>query len=247
MNNPMRYAGKTFYQSGYRLLESGRETTTLQVVDNVGWMTPYVACMMVVVALVFHFGQTLLRYPQRRTRSTQTLDVPSDLNDEKDRESIRIRDRRMNAVSWIVTAALAATVLATFGVAAAPHQDKADRFHLTEFGKIPLWYQGRAMPLDSFARNELMKLSDRQTFQLDVPQPTFWDRIRSRFARALHPDAGSQQAIRWLTDLMADVQRAAAHNVVRIENDDVPGKRLASPSERVLLIRPMNFMSPEPR
>ena len=109
--------------------------TTLQVVDNVGWMTPYVACMMVVVALVFHFGQTLLRYLQRRTRSTQTLDVPSDPDDGMASRWIRIPDRRMNAVSWIVTTGLAATVLATFGVAAAPHQEKVDRFHLTEFGK----------------------------------------------------------------------------------------------------------------
>ena len=67
MNNPLRYAGETFYQSGY----SGppdfpSETTTLSVVTNSGWMIPYVACMVVAVGLLAHFGGVLLRFLRRR-------------------------------------------------------------------------------------------------------------------------------------------------------------------------------------
>ncbi len=48
MNNPLRYAGETFYQSGYyRDPRTGIGQTTLQVVTNTGWMIPYVACMLV--------------------------------------------------------------------------------------------------------------------------------------------------------------------------------------------------------
>jgi len=51
MNNPLRYSGETFYQSGMNRLEDGRELTILQVVTNYGWMIPYVCCMFTVVGL----------------------------------------------------------------------------------------------------------------------------------------------------------------------------------------------------
>ena len=48
MNNPLRYAGETFYQSGFATDEAtGTEVTILQVVSNSSWMIPYVACVMV--------------------------------------------------------------------------------------------------------------------------------------------------------------------------------------------------------
>ena len=59
MNNPLRFAGDTLYQSNYANI-NGREVSTLQVVKNTGWMIPYVACMIVVVGLVPHFGQALV-------------------------------------------------------------------------------------------------------------------------------------------------------------------------------------------
>ena len=73
MNNPLRYAGETFYQSGY----SGppdfpTESTTLAVVTNSGWMIPYVACMVVGVGLMAHFLGVLLRFLKRRD-SSETL------------------------------------------------------------------------------------------------------------------------------------------------------------------------------
>lgn len=69
MNEPLRYAGETFYQSGYRVDEDGTEITDLQVVTNTGWMIPYVACMLVVIGMLFHFCQVLVRFLKRLTAS----------------------------------------------------------------------------------------------------------------------------------------------------------------------------------
>jgi len=75
MNNPLRYAGETFYQSNYtpanpRTGES--EKTTLQVVRNTGWMIPYVSCMIVGTGLLAHFWGVLIRFLRRRD-SAQVL------------------------------------------------------------------------------------------------------------------------------------------------------------------------------
>jgi hypothetical protein len=59
MNNPLRHGGETIYQSGFRPDNLG---TVLQVVRNPGWRIPYIACTMVALGLVFHFGVTLTRF-----------------------------------------------------------------------------------------------------------------------------------------------------------------------------------------
>lgn len=69
MNNPLRYAGETFYQSNYTPANprtGAAETTTLQVVRNTGWMVPYVSCMIVGTGLLAHFWLVLIRFLQRR-------------------------------------------------------------------------------------------------------------------------------------------------------------------------------------
>src|SRR5262249_8629823 len=73
MNNPLRFAGETFYQSSYdRDPRTGIEVTGLQVVSNTGWMIPYVSCMIVGVGMLFQFSVTLLRFLNRR----DAADVP---------------------------------------------------------------------------------------------------------------------------------------------------------------------------
>lgn len=53
MNEPLRYAGETFYQADF--LKDGRKGTVLQVVRNPGWLMPYVSCAMVAVGMIVHF------------------------------------------------------------------------------------------------------------------------------------------------------------------------------------------------
>ena len=62
MNNPLRYARLTFYQSGFLPDDSG---TVLQVVRNDVWMIPYLSCMIVFVGMVAQFAQSFKRYLRR--------------------------------------------------------------------------------------------------------------------------------------------------------------------------------------
>ena len=62
MNNPLRYARRTFYQSGYLPNDGG---TVLQVVRNDTWMIPYLSCMIVFVGMTAQFVQSFTRYLKR--------------------------------------------------------------------------------------------------------------------------------------------------------------------------------------
>jgi hypothetical protein len=66
MNNPLRYSGETFFQSGYFPDNSG---TVLQVVRNPGWLLPYLSCTLVTLGMVMHFGQALINFLSRRAAS----------------------------------------------------------------------------------------------------------------------------------------------------------------------------------
>ncbi|MBI5766391.1 MAG: cytochrome c biogenesis protein ResB [Verrucomicrobia bacterium] len=68
MNNPLRYAGLTFYQSGYE----GERTTILQVVHNPSWLVPYVACTLMTLGLAIQFGIHLLGFAGRRAPQAAT-------------------------------------------------------------------------------------------------------------------------------------------------------------------------------
>ncbi len=64
MNNPLRYRGETFYQSGFD--ERDNRVTILQVVRNPGWLTPYLSCTMVGVGLLLQFTTHLVGFAKRR-------------------------------------------------------------------------------------------------------------------------------------------------------------------------------------
>ena len=66
MNNPLRYAGETFYQSSF---EPGKNLTILQVVRNGGWMIPYLSCMIVGVGMTLHMGANLSDFLRGRCHS----------------------------------------------------------------------------------------------------------------------------------------------------------------------------------
>jgi hypothetical protein len=67
MNNPLSYAGATFYQASAQDRTPDRPgVTTLQVVSNPGWMLPYLSCFLVAGGMLVHFGQNLHRFIERR-------------------------------------------------------------------------------------------------------------------------------------------------------------------------------------
>ena len=63
MNNPLRYTGRTFYQSSFAPDETG---TVLQVVSNPGWMLPYLCCVIVGIGMLFQFVLTLNQFVSRK-------------------------------------------------------------------------------------------------------------------------------------------------------------------------------------
>ena len=63
MNNPLRYAGLTFYQASF---DNNDRTTILQVVRNPSWLIPYIACAVMTLGLVWQFGIHLVGFVGKR-------------------------------------------------------------------------------------------------------------------------------------------------------------------------------------
>jgi hypothetical protein len=58
MNQPLRYDGKAFYQASFG---KGDTLSILQVVENPGWLIPYVSTVLVTLGLLVHFAISLRR------------------------------------------------------------------------------------------------------------------------------------------------------------------------------------------
>lgn len=65
MNNPLRYAGETFYQADWD--KEDEKGTILQVVHNPSWLTPYLACVLVSLGLLYQFLSHLFKFAKRKT------------------------------------------------------------------------------------------------------------------------------------------------------------------------------------
>jgi hypothetical protein len=65
MNDPLRYRGFTFYQSGF---DNEDKTSILQVVKNPAMLLPYIACGLVALGLVTQFSMHLFGFVRKRKR-----------------------------------------------------------------------------------------------------------------------------------------------------------------------------------
>jgi hypothetical protein len=65
MNNPLRYAGLTFYQ--YQM-DSEHASSVLQVVRNPSWLMPYISCALITLGLLTQFGIHLVGFAAKRRR-----------------------------------------------------------------------------------------------------------------------------------------------------------------------------------
>jgi len=68
MNNPLRFAGLTFYQAGF---ENNDRTTILQVVRNPSWRLPYFACGLMSLGLLIQFGISLTGFIRKRSTANR--------------------------------------------------------------------------------------------------------------------------------------------------------------------------------
>jgi ABC-type transport system involved in cytochrome c biogenesis permease subunit len=87
MNHPLRYAGETFYQQSFLEGDAG---TVLQVVRNPGWLLPYIACLMVAVGMLFHFGVKLVGFLTRTLPAGTSPCQPADAGRSPGRRKPRI-------------------------------------------------------------------------------------------------------------------------------------------------------------
>ncbi len=190
MNNPLRYGGFTFYQSGVLPADQqGRQTTVLQVVENEGWTIPYIACMITAVAMLFQFFQVLVRFLGRAA-----LDSFANRQRALDGEASSTGSDRFQR--WIA-AGVAALLFASVLLSAVRTKTPDSKFDLDAFGQIPIFYEGRAQPIDSLARNTMLFLNDYENYD---------------------ENKKTQPAIRWLLDVITDAQEADKHPVFQIEN-----------------------------
>ena len=207
MNNPLRYAGETFYQTSYFMDPStGIESTTLAIVTNGGWMIPYVSCMIVAVGMLAHFWVVLSRFLNHREEQARRSVTPVDghSNSTKGRKVHRIPSSSVassSLLNWLLPLLLVVVSAAFIGSRARSPKTDSETMDLYQFGKIPVVYQGRSKPIDTLARNSLRMISERQTFVDD--------------------NGDRQPAIRWLLDLIAKREQAFKHKVFRIPNPDV--------------------------
>jgi ABC-type transport system involved in cytochrome c biogenesis permease subunit len=148
MNEPLRYGGETFYQSGYHQdPATGREATTLQVVSNFGWMIPYVACMIVVTGMAWQFLLVMSRFLGRRDREVQ-----AETNS----------GGGWSAVAFPVGIVAACMALILYW--SLPTSTPSNKFDFEAVGKLPVIAVGRVQPLDTLARNTLRMVSGREVF-----------------------------------------------------------------------------------
>ncbi|MFI5356321.1 MAG: cytochrome c biogenesis protein CcsA [Opitutales bacterium] len=158
MNNPLRYAGLTFYQAGFA---NNDRTTVLQVVGNPGWLMPYVACTLMVIGLLIQFGLTLFGFVTRRRQTAVAAAAATG------------PVARPGGIWPVLVLAFAAVGVATTLLAPRPAGD----YDLNAFGRLPTLVNGRVKPLDTVARTSLLVLQGRQDFTAPdgkTLSPTEW-------------------------------------------------------------------------
>ena len=73
MNQPLRHAGLTFFQSSFGSTKDGKSLSVLQVVRNPGWLLPYISVAVMSLGLVWHFGFSLLRFLRGRAAKAAAM------------------------------------------------------------------------------------------------------------------------------------------------------------------------------
>ena len=183
MNNPLRYGGETFYQAHmFESTPGGPQVSVFQVVTNVGWMIPYVCCMFTVVGLLGQFVQSLLAYLNKQIQVSERKPIPAaqladpiaNSNGETIENQLPLEsphsEKQAGPKSRFVLQWLPALiVVGLFGIWALMAFGKSSKevvyndMRLDLLGQVPVTYEGRVQPLDSFARNTLRQLLHRET------------------------------------------------------------------------------------
>jgi ABC-type transport system involved in cytochrome c biogenesis permease subunit len=183
MNHPLRYNGETFYQQGFLPDDSG---TIIQVVRNPGWLLPYISCIIVAAGMIVHFGIKLVQF-LTQTVSRTAASAPSS-----------------SLARYLPITVLPLGLLLLLVFAGSPRV-RQDEMNLHAFASLPVLEGGRVKPIDTFARNNLMILNNRQTYK--------------------DKDGRTQPAVRWILDVFTErfAENPASFDdlVFRIDNDQM--------------------------
>ena len=144
MNNPLRYAGRTFYQASYKPDGSG---TVLQVVRIPGWLMPYLACVLVTLGMTWHFLQSITAFLRRRMR-----DGPVVIESGEARATNR--KRGVPIVVGLIGMLIAFSGL----IRPVPASD----LDTSGFARLPVSSGGRIKPMDTAARSMMMVAGGKQ-------------------------------------------------------------------------------------
>ncbi len=189
MNNPLRYRGETLYQTSYNKnqkgteafdpsREDGAEMTSLQVVNNRGWMLPYMACMIVLTGMAVQFGMALVRYQNRKIRANAP-DTPLAAGATAAAQNALANPATKTsgsgkALAWSIVLGL--VVAGYFGSKFRVKKTDPDQANIYAFGKIPVVKGGRQQPLSSVAMNRLRVLTNGKTaFNRELRQDELTD------------------------------------------------------------------------
>jgi ABC-type transport system involved in cytochrome c biogenesis permease subunit len=232
MNNPLRYAGETFYQSGFHgSPNSPIEGTTLQVVTNSGWMIPYVACMIVAFGMGAQFVEVLVRFLSARTTRTTgrwTFRSPASNGAAEagalpDKAKGATRDEGARGSRKSKRAQAADSALAPAGALSRYGAWGLGLFLLV----LAAWLAKTFVPpraaadgMNVYAFGQLPLVSEGRVKPFDTLARNSMRVIANR--ETFKDQAGkSQPATRWLLDVIANPARAEKHRVFRIVNREV--------------------------
>jgi len=126
-------------------------------------------------------------------------------------EETSLGDAAHKTIPWHIVVPVAVVLVCGLWVASKfrPPSYSSDKMNLAEFGKLPIVYEGRNQPIDSYARNTLNMISERQTF------------IDQEGVGRLGAEGSREPAIRWLLDEFAKEKVATSHRVIKIDNLEV--------------------------
>lgn len=147
MNNPLRYAGRTFYQASYKPDGSG---TVLQVVQNPGWLMPYLSCVLVTLGMIWHFLQSITSFLRRHMREGPIAD-----------RAASTRTGRARLILPLAAACVGFLIAFSALLRPVPTSD----LDTSGFAHIPVSSGGRIKPMDTAARSMLMLAGGKQTVE----------------------------------------------------------------------------------
>jgi ABC-type transport system involved in cytochrome c biogenesis permease subunit len=208
MNNPLRYQGETFYQSNYYAVPSGGgsvEAAGLQVVENAGWVIPYVCCMMVLVGMAAHFGGTFVTFASRYDRGSipSSLGARTNAKEGATNSAKNVSAMIANPIPVAIGLGIAVACVAYF---ARPENASVSEIDWKAIASLPMHHEGRIKPVDTVARNVLQRIYD----------PIFGGVVSVK-----DKDGNKHSPAEWLMATLARSEWAAEAPVFRIDSKEV--------------------------